>query len=206
MAWPGVVSTSGGSTLSHGENAWTQRGRNGHPLTASAAPRSSSPGSGSFACKPRKRSEECLRVRVTGLLERHAGGQRLDDPAAEHDGDGRRDATHDMEVMTDEDHREGKLLPQVEEEIQDLSLDRYVERAQRLIGDQDVRGGGQRARDADPLPLAPGELRGEPLCGSEPAIRPGRGAHRLAQDVARRGRACARGEPPPVPTRRRCVG
>ena len=39
-----------------------------------------------------------------------------------------------------------------------MRLHRDVERADRLVGDDQLRIDGQRARDADPLPLPAGEL------------------------------------------------
>ena len=47
---------------------------------------------------------------------------------------------------------------QVLHQVDHLRLDRHVERADRLVGDDDLRVGRERARDADALPLAAGEL------------------------------------------------
>ena len=47
---------------------------------------------------------------------------------------------------------------QVAQQVQHLRLDRDVERRHRLVGDQQLRLQRERARDADPLALAAGEL------------------------------------------------
>ena len=51
---------------------------------------------------------------------------------------------------------QGKL--KLEQEIQDLGLDRHVQRAGRLIADDQPRLYSQRPSDGDPLPLASGEF------------------------------------------------
>ena len=47
---------------------------------------------------------------------------------------------------------------QLLEQVEDLRLDRDVERRHRLVGDDELRLQGDRARDPDALPLAAGEL------------------------------------------------
>ena len=68
------------------------------------------------------------------------------------------DVPDDVEVVRDEDVGEPELRLQVLEQVQDLRLDRHVERGHRLVADDQLRVDGERARDADPLPLAAGEL------------------------------------------------
>ena len=53
---------------------------------------------------------------------------------------------------------EPEALLQVHQQVDHLRLDRYVERRHRLVADDQPRLDGERARDADPLPLAAGEL------------------------------------------------
>src|SRR5258707_12770557 len=50
------------------------------------------------------------------------------------------------------------LALQVDQQIDHLGLDRYVERRYRLVADDQARPERQRARDADALALAAGEL------------------------------------------------
>ncbi len=47
---------------------------------------------------------------------------------------------------------------QVLEQVDDLRLDRHVERGHRLVGDDELGVDRERARDADALALAAGEL------------------------------------------------
>ena len=51
-----------------------------------------------------------------------------------------------------------KPLLQLDEHVDDLRLDRHVERRHRLVADQQRRLERERARDADALALAAGEL------------------------------------------------
>ncbi len=59
---------------------------------------------------------------------------------------------------------------QVVEQVDDLRLDRDVERRDRLVADDQLRPQRERARDADPLALTARELRREPVVvlGVEP--------------------------------------
>ena len=60
--------------------------------------------------------------------------------------------------MGDEQVGQAELLLQVFEQVDDLGLDRDVERRDRLVGDDEIGVGRERAGDADALPLAAGEL------------------------------------------------
>ena len=75
------------------------------------------------------------------------------------------------------------------EQIDDLRLDRDVERRDRLVADDQLRLAGQRAGDADALALAAGEL-----------VRIARRHARAA------GRPCAAEPPPGLAARRRRPG
>ena len=103
---------------------------------------------------------------MAGILERDSGGQELDDATAKHDRDARRDAAHDVEVVTDEEHGQSELFPQPQHQVQHLCLDRDVEGADGLVGDQDLRLRGQRSGDADALALSAREVRRIALCGA----------------------------------------
>ena len=65
---------------------------------------------------------------------------------------------HHAEVVGDEQHREAEVRPQVLQQLQDLRLQRHVERRRRLVGQQQVRRAGERHGDHRPLALAAGEL------------------------------------------------
>ena len=62
------------------------------------------------------------------------------------------------QVVRDEEEREAQLALQVLEQVDDLRLDRHVQRGDRLVGDDQLRLQGERAGDADALALAAGEL------------------------------------------------
>ena len=83
---------------------------------------------------------------------------RLDDLAEVHDHHPVGDVAHDVQVVRDEDVGEAEVALQVLEQVQDLRLHRDVERRDRLVADDQLRVDGERARDADALALAAGEL------------------------------------------------
>lgn len=60
--------------------------------------------------------------------------------------------------MADEQIRDAELLLQIDQQVQDLRLHRDVERRNRLVEHQQFGIERQRARDADALALAAGEL------------------------------------------------
>ena len=68
------------------------------------------------------------------------------------------DLPDDRQVVRDEDVRQMKLAPQVGEQVEDLCLDRDVERRDGLVEDEDLGLGGQGAGDRGPLALAAGQL------------------------------------------------
>ena len=65
---------------------------------------------------------------------------------------------HHGKVMRDEEVGEAVAALQVDQEVDHLGLDRHVERRYRLVAHDQARLERQRARDADALPLAAGEL------------------------------------------------
>ena len=64
----------------------------------------------------------------------------------------------DGEVVGDEEERDAELLLQVLQKVHHLRLDRHVEGADGLVGDDQLGPYGERAGDSDPLPLPAGEL------------------------------------------------
>ena len=62
------------------------------------------------------------------------------------------------EIVGGEQHRGAALGDQVAQQLEDLRLDRHVERRGRLVGDDQLRLGQQRHRDHDALALPAGEL------------------------------------------------
>ena len=85
-----------------------------------------------------------------------------------------------------------KPSPQVRDQVDDLRLDRHVERRDRLVGDQQLRRQRERAGDGDALALAAGEFvriarrRRRPAGRPAPSSSATRSAHvRLAVDDQR---------------------
>jgi hypothetical protein len=72
------------------------------------------------------------------------------------------------EVVGDQQQRHAEPILQLAHQLQDLRLDRHVERGGRLVGDQDVGLVGDRHRDHDALALPARELV---RVGAEPASR-----------------------------------
>ena len=97
-------------------------------------------------------------VRVQRLPVQVVGGGELDKAAEVHHADTVGDMADDGEVVGDEHQREVEAILEVDEEVDDLRLDRHVERRDRLVGEDDGRLDGQRPGQADALALAAGEL------------------------------------------------
>src|SRR5690606_41430825 len=77
----------------------------------------------------------------------------LDDLAAVHDGDAPREHLDDREVVRDEDAREAVLALQLGEQLEDLGLDRDVERRGRLVRDEELGAQGGGTGDAHTMAL-----------------------------------------------------
>ena len=103
----------------------------------------------------RRRGEQGARVGVQRPRIDLIGEAQFDDVAELHHRDTVGDVAHDREVVRNEELGQPKLLLQVLHQVDHLRLNRYVQRAHRLVGDHDLRVRRQRARDSDALPLAP---------------------------------------------------
>ena len=68
------------------------------------------------------------------------------------------------ELVRNEDHGQAELGLEVLEEVQQLRLDRYVERAQSLVRDQYLGSDGKRSRYGYALPLPAAQLARTFLC------------------------------------------
>ena len=82
------------------------------------------------------------RVGVARRGEQRALRALLDDPAVAHHRDPVAGLGDDAEVVGDEDDRQAAPVAEVDQQAQDLRLDRHVERRRRLVGDQDLRVAG----------------------------------------------------------------
>jgi hypothetical protein len=72
---------------------------------------------------------------VRRLREQGRGRPLLDDLAAIHHRDAIGAAGHDAQIVGDQDHRHPELPLEVGQQLQDLRLDRHVERRRGLVGD-----------------------------------------------------------------------
>ena len=99
-----------------------------------------------------------LRVRVLLVPEQLATVGQLGDPAEVHDRDPVADVLDDAHVVGDEHVGQPELALELLQQVQDLRLDRDVERGDRLVADDEVRLEDERPGDADALALAAGEL------------------------------------------------
>ena len=92
------------------------------------------------------------------LAEELAPVGQLGDPAEVHHRHPVADVLDDAHVVGDEDVGQPELALELLEQVQDLRLDRDVERRHRLVADDEVGLEDERAGDADALALAAGEL------------------------------------------------
>jgi hypothetical protein len=92
---------------------------------------------------------------MLGPVEHPVDRAFLDDEAAMEHVYAVDDLSHDGEVVRDEQVREPELLAQRAEQVQDLCLNRDVERRHGLVADDQLRLDRERARDRDSLSLAP---------------------------------------------------
>ena len=106
----------------------------------------------------RQRSEQQLRVRMQRPREKFLRLRDLDDLAGVHQRDPMRDFADDAEIVRDQQHRHPLRLLQFDQQLENLLLDRDVERGRGLVGDQHVGLGRERDRDHHALLLAAGEL------------------------------------------------
>ncbi len=106
--------------------------------------------------RDRRQQRPGVRVarRAVELLRR----PELDDLAQVHDRHPVADVLHDRQVVGDEQVGQPESGAQVGQEVEDLGLDRHVERRDRLVADDELRLDGERPGDADALALAAGEL------------------------------------------------
>ena len=101
-----------------------------------------------------------------------------------------RDVLHHGEVVGDEQVGEAELALQVLQQVEDLRLDRHVERRDRLVADDELRLERERAGDADALALPAGEFV---RIAQRVLGRRGRPGRSSSVDRARRSSAPRRG-------------
>ena len=95
---------------------------------------------------------------MLGVVEDLVERALLHDAARVHHGDPVGDVGHHAEVVGHEDHRGAGLVAQLADALEDLRLDRHVERGGRLVGDQHARVAREGQRDHHALAHAAREL------------------------------------------------
>ena len=102
------------------------------------------------------------RLRCTGApgwRNRSRAVGQLGDPPEVHDRDPVADVLDDAHVVGDEHVGQAELALERLEQVEDLGLDRHVERRHRLVADDEVRLEDERPGDADALALAAARTR-----------------------------------------------
>jgi hypothetical protein len=100
---------------------------------------------------------------MTRAVEENSPGGCLHDLSKVHDGHPVTHVLDHSQVVSDEEIREPAMFLQVLKQVDDLSLDRHVERRDWFVGNQKLRVHGECAGDADSLPLPTAELVGIPV-------------------------------------------
>ena len=157
--------SSGSSSLAPcGNCAFGQRGWNRHPEGGSIGDGTSPSRMIRFFARPRvrvrdrHRREQRAGVRVLRVRGRGSRPAAISTILPEvHHGDAVRDVLHDRQVVRDEQVGEVELLLQVLEQVEDLGLDRDVERRDRLVAHDQL--GPQGERRARPRSAGAGRRR-----------------------------------------------
>ncbi len=106
----------------------------------------------------RDRGQEGDGVRVQRPCEEVGRVCQLDHLPEIHDRDPVGDVPDHGEIVCDEQVGQPEVLLQLDEQVEDLGLDRDVERRHRLVGDDQLRPQDERAGDPDALALPAAEL------------------------------------------------
>lgn len=102
--------------------------------------------------------DEALSVWVFRVAQNLIARALLDQLTPVHDRDAVRKHIDDREVVADEQAGELQLLLEILQQVEETGLNRDVERARRLVGDQQIGSESEGARDADTLPLTARQL------------------------------------------------
>ena len=97
-------------------------------------------------------------IRVQRFPENDIAGPLFHDAPEVHDDGGVTEVLDHVQVVADEQVGQAEITLQVVEQVQDLRLHRDIERGSRLIEHDEAGAQGERAGNANALPLATGEL------------------------------------------------
>ncbi len=161
--WPGVgPSNSGGCSSRHLSCTYAQRSANRQP----GGGETRSGGRPGIAVRRgvarlgdlRDRAQERFGVGHAHVVEQRRRRRRLHDLSRVHHDHVVGAAGDDAEIVGDEHHRHEALALLRFEHVEHLRLHGDVERRRRLVGEQQLRAGRERDRDAHALAQAAGEL------------------------------------------------
>ncbi len=97
------------------------------------------------------------------LCKDFLGACPLDDLSLVHHRNPAGDFFNDPQVMRNKKIRQSKLLLQLQQQINQLSLDQDIQGRNRLIQNEELRIHSQGPGQRDPLALAAGELMGKAI-------------------------------------------
>src|SRR5438094_779885 len=100
------------------------------------------------------RRQEGLGIGVLRRREQVFGGRGFDNPADVHYRDPVADVLDDAQVVSDEEIGKPESFLKLEEKVQDLCLDRHIQRGDGFVRNDQTRMQGKCAGDADTLALA----------------------------------------------------
>ena len=106
----------------------------------------------------RNRLDERLRVRVQRLAEDLAHRSRFHDLPRVHDSDPVGEMASRRKVVRDVEERDPEFSLELPQQPQNRNAHGGIEHRNGLVRDDEFRVEDHRARDGDPLPLAPAEL------------------------------------------------
>jgi hypothetical protein len=104
------------------------------------------------------RADQCPGVGMPRLFDHLPRFAEFDNFSEIHHRDPVGDVLHHRQIVRDEDHAQAEFAREFRQQIQDLRLDRNIERRYRLICDQQFRLQRERPRDRDALALSNGKL------------------------------------------------
>src|SRR5215475_1510834 len=116
--------------------------------------------------RDRHRGQQGLGVGVPRRRENLPLVAKLHDLAKIHHGNPMGDVLNDREIVADEQQSQTQISLQLLQQVDNLRLDRDIERGNGLVAHDQVRLSSERTGNRDTLALAAGELMGPAVCGT----------------------------------------
>ena len=113
-----------------------------------------------LAAQPRHGAQQPAGIGMAGRGEELRRRRLLDDLAEIHDGDTPGRPGDDAEIMGDQQHRHAELGLELLQQIEDLGLDRDIQRRRGLVRHQEARPAAEGHGDHRPLAHAAAEIEG----------------------------------------------